>query len=325
MSIYDELGIMPSSQVATRNLKIMFWGATGTRKTETVLRNFPHVLLIDAEGNGRQCVDMPEIPEFLYAPTKDVIKAKKIIQGAADGKLKFPDGSLVETVCVDSTSVLWSVQQEVAGTLAENRAERYHRSADQATTTLQDWGKAKRPLKALYTAVNNSGIKYLVFICREKDLYKEDPNDNNKLVKVGFVWDGMKGLDYEMNLVLRFSQDNGKWQYETKKVQGGLAKLFPIGRTGKEIDFKALFDYASRIKPSAGNEEEESETAKRIAEASDKSAAKKSQADLITFANQYGITAAQLGAILKVAGFAAYDASRHQAMEQAILDHVAKQ
>ncbi len=156
MTIYDDLGITPSSQVATRNLKMMFWGATGTRKTETVLRNFPHVLLIDAEGNGRQCVDMPEIPEFLYAPTKDVLKAKKIIQAAAEGRLKLPDGAGVETVCVDSASVLWAVQQEVAGELGEKRSSK--------TITLQDWGKAKRPLKGLYTAINNSPIKYLLFI-----------------------------------------------------------------------------------------------------------------------------------------------------------------
>ncbi len=312
MSIYDDLGITPSSQVATRNVKIMFYGATGTRKTETVLRNFPHILQIDSEGNGRQCVDMPEIPEFLYAPTKDVTKAKKIIQAAAEGKLKLPDGDGVETACVDSASVFWGVQQEVAGELGARRSS--------GTVTLQDWGKAKRPLKGLYTAINNSPIKYLVFICREKDLMDEAGER-----KIGFTWDGMKGLDYEMNLVLRFSYDNGKWQYEVKKVQGGLAKLFPIGKTGKEIDFKALFDYANRIKPSAGNEEEESETAKRIAEAAEKGEAKKSQADLIIFANQYGITPAQLGAILKAAGFAAYDAAKHQAMEQAILDHVAQQ
>ncbi len=54
----DELEF--SSNVKQRNLKIMFWGDTGTRKTETVLRNFPHVFLIDTEGNSDQCIGMPE-------------------------------------------------------------------------------------------------------------------------------------------------------------------------------------------------------------------------------------------------------------------------
>jgi hypothetical protein len=325
MSIYDELGIKSSTAVTARNIKMMFYGAPGTRKTETVLRNMPHVLLIDSEGNGVQCVDMPEIPEFLYAPTKDVTKATRMVRAAAESKLKFSSGSGVETAMIDSASVFWSVQQEVAGTLAGNRAARYGKSPEEAAATLKDWGLAKRPLKALYTAVNNSPIKFLVFICREKDLYKEDEHNKDKLEKIGFTWDGMKGLDYEMNLVLRFSYDaNGKWQYEVKKVQGGLGKLFPIGKTGTKIDFPALSDYAAHLKPSEGAEENEGDVADRIAKDSE-TQPKKSQADLITFASQYGITAAQLGGILKTAGFSAYDATQHQAMEQAILDHVAQQ
>ena len=48
-----------SSEIKNRNLKIMFWGKTATRKTETILRNFPGVLLIDTEGNSDQCVGVP--------------------------------------------------------------------------------------------------------------------------------------------------------------------------------------------------------------------------------------------------------------------------
>ena len=43
--------ILSSRQVQPRHLKLLFWGDTGTRKTESILRFFPNVLLIDTEGN----------------------------------------------------------------------------------------------------------------------------------------------------------------------------------------------------------------------------------------------------------------------------------
>jgi len=189
---------------------------------------------------------------------------------------------------------------------------------------MKDWGTAKRPLKSLYTVINNSPIKFLIFICREKDLLKEDPNDSNKLIKLGSIWDGMKGLDYEMNLALHFTvDDKKKWQYEVTKVQGGLAKQFPLNSTGTKIDFPKLFEYAEHLKPSVGSEESEGDVADRIAKGEEKKI-KKTQVDLVNFAKSYDISPADLATVLKAAGFAAYEPDKHAAMEQAILDYVSK-
>ena len=114
-----------SKTVTQRNLKIMFWGDTATRKTEEVLRHFPNVFLIDAEGNSDMCADNPDIPEYLFAKTKDPRDALQVIDDIAAGKIKFDDGSPVETLCIDSWSVIWYVQQEFASTMAEKRATRY--------------------------------------------------------------------------------------------------------------------------------------------------------------------------------------------------------
>ena len=50
--ILKDLGIEFSGSVSPGGVKLMFWGDTATRKTETVVRNFPNVLLIDTEGNS---------------------------------------------------------------------------------------------------------------------------------------------------------------------------------------------------------------------------------------------------------------------------------
>src|SRR5512138_797823 len=137
--------VQRSSEITTRHLKIAFWGRTATRKTETVLRNFPHVLLIDAEGNGELCAGAKEIPEFLYLKTKDPYEVIEAIDLASKGQLKFADGSPVETVSIDSTSVLWSGQQEVAYGLARRRAEKRNMADKEQNATQGEWATAKRP------------------------------------------------------------------------------------------------------------------------------------------------------------------------------------
>ena len=90
--------ILSSKNIVNRNIKFFWFGDTGTRKTETILRYFPKVLLIDAEGNADKAADNPDIPEFLLATTKDAREILNIIDQVSKGKLKFPDGSPVLTV-----------------------------------------------------------------------------------------------------------------------------------------------------------------------------------------------------------------------------------
>ena len=113
-NLMDELGIKPSAEVIPSNIKYLFWGDTGTFKTETILRNFPNILFIDVEGNAQHCTHMKEIPPFLYVKTKDVNKVLKIIDAVAEGKLKMQDGSPIETVAIDTATILWAIQQDVA-------------------------------------------------------------------------------------------------------------------------------------------------------------------------------------------------------------------
>jgi hypothetical protein len=310
--------IVSSKKVVNRNLKIAYWGDTSTRKTEEVLRNYPHVLVIDAEGNVGMCVDNPEIPEFLLVPTKDPRDILEVIDRVSAGKIKFDDGSPVETLCIDSWTVIWSVQQEFANTMAEKRAEKWGKAGEEANATQLDWGLAKRPMAMIRNRMANSPIKYLVLICREKDLYSETSNKKEQQVKIGVQPDAVKGTMYEMNLAFHCIKGTDGWTYEVSKVQGdALGKLFPLGATGKKIPYAKLFALTSNLKPSVGSEQSETDVAaSQAAEASQPAPKKiKTYASLKEYALKLGIPEADFGQVLKSGGWSTYSPSIHDTME----------
>jgi hypothetical protein len=315
------LGIESSEDVATRHLKIMFWGATATRKTETVLRNFPGVLVIDAEGNTDQCVQNKNIPAFLRVKTTDTRKVLEIVDALAKGQIKMQDGSPVQTLCIDSVSVLWGVQQEVASSLAEQRAIRYNKEIDQAGTTPLDWVKAKRPLKMLLNRFAKTQVPYLILIAREKDLFAELPG--GELKKIGVTPNAVKDTEYDMNLGLHFSMNEGqRWGYEVTKVQGGLVDLFPLGGKGNALPLDKLFEYASILRPDAPEQDngEDESLPDRIAQTMMDDERNHTQSKLIEYATTKGFNAQSLGAILKAAGFSGFDPTRWSEMIKAIDD-----
>lgn len=313
MATYNDLGIEYSENVQTRNIKGLLWGGTGTWKTETVARNFPGLLLIDAEGNSDHLVKNPLIPPFLRVKTKDVRKIFSVFDAVIAGKVKMPDGSPIQTFCVDSISVLWSVQSEVAASLAEQRAAKYSRSADGALITLQDWGKAKRPLKSLLTRFNNAPIRYLILIAREKDLFEGEGND---LKRVGVTPDVIKGTEYEMNFCIHTGFDTDKkWFGEVTKVQGKLGTVFPFGKRLPRFPIEALLAYAQEeLHPAAGNSEDETDLAGQIAS---EDAPVKTKQRLLEIAAEKGLDGQGVKRALEGAGLT-YDVEKWDEMIKAI-------
>jgi hypothetical protein len=313
------LGIESSEDVDTRHLKIMFWGATGSRKTETVLRNFPNVLVIDAEGNTDQCVRNKNIPPFLRVKTTDTRKVLEIVDALAKGQIKMQNGQPVKTLCIDSVSVLWGVQQEVASSLAEQRAVKYNREIDQAGTTPLDWVKAKRPLKMLLNRFAKTQVPYLILIAREKDLFHELPG--GELKKIGVTFNAVKDTEYDMNLALHFLLDESrKWSYEVTKVQGGLGEIFPLGGRGATLPLEKLWEYAAALRPDKPEDDngEDETLPDRIAANIIEEERSHTQSSLIAYAQEKGFSATALGAILKAAGFKGFDPNRWKEMTEAI-------
>ena len=295
------LGIEFSQEVHPGGVKLMFWGDTATRKTETVVRNFPHILLIDTEGNSDVLLGHPEIPPFLRIKTKDVRQILDVLEAAAQGKLKFPDGSLVETVSLDSWTVLWGVQSDVASRMAENRAARYNKNVDEANITMTDWAKSKRPMKRVLNIINGSQIKYLVLVARQKDEY-ETTSGNMDAKKTGRVIpDVMKGTEYDVNLALHFTVDGGKWAFETSKVQGSLIDLFPLGKKQTAFPFEQFFARFSGLDPSKSTKmRNEDEVTREIADAE----VPHTREELIEFGKLLGLSPMDIGSALKARGLA---------------------
>ena len=308
--------VISSKKVTRRNLKIMYWGDYGTRKTEEILRNYPHIFLVDAEGNSDMCVDNPSIPEFLQLKTKDPREAIYYMEKVAAGKIKFDDGSPVETLAIDGWTVFWNVQKEFANSMAEERAEKYKKDGEKANATQLDWGLAKRPMSSMMNLMENSPFKYLVFTSREAPMY--DPKNEN--VKIGERADAVKGTGYEANLSLQFLKGNlGAWSYKVDKVQGTLSDIFPPGTIGTKIPYDKLFAYGQTIKNIAASSKSEDQIAmEQVKEVEQKSAPAKKEADLIAYATEINLDPKLIGKILGGAGFKGFDPNRWDDMTAAM-------
>lgn len=306
------MGIELSSSIKHRNLKMMFWGATATRKTETVLRNFPNVLLLDTEGNSDQCIGVPEIPDFLRFKTKNAREIMETLDKVAEGKIKFPDGRPVETVAIDSWSIVWSVAQEVAAVSAEKRAEKYHKNVDEATMTQLDWVIAKRLPKRILNRLNGTPVRYFILIGREKDLYEQK---GSELVKNGVTADVIKGTEYEMNLVLHFGFEGDKWFYQTTKVQGALSSIFPYMGKGDKFPIQDVVKYASTYEPETKRQKDDEEIADEIVKSETQP---KTYAELLEYGAGFGYDKEGIGALLKSAGFQTFKVENWDAMCAAI-------
>ena len=292
--LLKDLGIEYSGSVTPGGVKLMFWGDTATRKTEMVVRNFPNVLLIDTEGNSDVLLNHPDIPPFLRIKTKDVRQILSVLEAAAEGKLTLPNGEKVETVSLDSWTVLWGVQQDVAAKFAEKRAEKKRYSVDEANITMTDWAKSKRPMKRVLNIINGSQIKFLIIIARQKEEYEMRGTDAVKTGRV--IPDVMKGTEYDVNLALHFSMENGKWGFETSKVQGSLIDLFPLGKKQGQFPFEGFFARFDGIDPSKSTKmRNEDEVTNEIADAENPH----TREDLIQYGKDLGLSPIAIGAVLK--------------------------
>lgn len=302
-----------SENVTGRDIKVLLWGAPASRKTESILRYFPRVFLVDCEGNSGQCIGMPEIPPFLRVVTKDIYEVLQAIDDVVTGKIKFPDGSPVETLAIDGLSVLWSVRQEVGAMAAEKRAAKYNKTADEAHMTMLDWVMSKRPVKRLHARMNAVGIKFFIVTAREKVEYEEvTVQGKTELKKVGVMLDSMRGIDYEVNLALHMIQDPGKpWRCEVTKTHGALGTLFPEGTVLATFPHEAIIAHATGT-GIAGIDEV------TVAEGQLKRELAYTQKNLIEIAKQRGLETKDVATILKAAGIERFDVDQWDEMVAAI-------
>jgi hypothetical protein len=310
--------IKSSNNMEARNLKIMLWGGTGKRKTETPLRFFPDVCVFDAEGNVEQCKGMKEIPEFLYIVSKDTRRLLRLIDEITTGKLKMPNGNPVQTLVVDSETKLWSVQQEVASVLAEKRAAKWKKDPLEATTTPLDWTIAKRPLKELLNKIDGSSIKYLFIIAREKDMFEEGKGVDLK--KIGVTPDAVKGTEFEMNISFYMGGDP-EWYCKVSKVQGALGYTLPEGKVLRQFPTQILMDHTKGAV--ARTTIADDDLARQITDEIDTIGGTTSephtQGALLQYAKGLGMETKDVGPALKTAGITEFSPAKWDEMKAALL------
>lgn len=291
--------IQSSTSPLTRNLAILLWGPAASRKTETPLRYFPRPLVIDTEGKAQHAIGVPGVKEFLMVQTKDVYEILNVLDQLASGEILFPDGAPVETVSIDSGSVLWSVRQEAGSIMAEKRAaKRAHGGAvdpDAVTMTMLDWTRVKRPLKRLMTRLNNSPVKYIFVMAREKPLYEEiKSGQRTELKKVGETPDIQRGIEYEVDMAFRFRLTK-PWTCEVTRTRGLLENIMPIGTTHQEFPASELLEYAT-------GEGVDVQDEVAVAEEQVEKHEPKSRADLVEYGREKNLTNKDIAAALKQAG-----------------------
>lgn len=310
---YQKWGIEDSEKVGIRHLKFAFWGASGSRKTETVLRYFPNVLLIDTEGNSDQCLKDPEIPRFIRVKTKDPRKALEIMEAAARGQITMPNGEPVKTISIDSGSLLWAIQQDAFVNVAENRSRKYNKSAEEANMTMSDWTKAKRPLRSIMTAFNGSPIPFLVMILREKDLWRD--KGGGEMEKAGVTYDFIKNIEYEFSAFLHFKKEGG-WSMEVDSVKGMLRNILPLGKNLKTFPIQEILEYAQSLQTSGSPEEEDDhQLAESIAKGEEAGQYPRTSQGLLKYAREIkNMSPSEVGQVLKAGGITGFDSVKWNQM-----------
>jgi hypothetical protein len=189
------------------------------------------------------------------------------VDAVAAGQYRFPDGRPVQTLALDSVTVLWTIRKDARALVAEQRSARWGKSPEDATMTQLDWSMAKRPLVRLNTRLANCPIKYVIYTARLQDKYREDPKNRDRIVKVGEVPEAIRGLEYEMNLVLRlrYAEEGGAWECVVGKVQGALGKTLPPGKVLKTFPSKAILQYTGHLSGEPGREQDETRLAEESA------------------------------------------------------------
>jgi|GEM_PF-4447145 len=234
--------IVSDEEVKLRNVKILVWGGSGTRKTEMAVRFLPDPLVIDSEFNARHVKDMPGVPDFQLVETGEVEVAMEVVRDAIAGRLKAKSGSKVQTVSIDSIAKLKEIKTDAQMVAKDKKAQssNYY-DPDKVMLTLQDRGKISAPLKRLIGMVAMAGVPWFVVVAREKNVWTEvpDPGNPNKLVLTKtdeVIPDGINNK-YEFNLIFHFSGLGKDWRCTVDKTQGAIGTIFPVGSVLNEKQF----------------------------------------------------------------------------------------
>jgi hypothetical protein len=134
---------------------------------------------------------------------------------------------------------------------------------------------------------------------------------------VGVVPDCIKGTEYDFNLVLHLGHDGDKkWFAEVTKVQGGLGKVFPIGKRFTKFPISEIASYANALGPiSPRKEKGEEQIAGEIA---GEEGEEHTFANLIAYAEKLGFTKDAVPALLKAHGYSSFTPEKYLELKEVL-------
>jgi hypothetical protein len=225
-----------------RPLRVLVYGASKNGKSHFVATaaDIGPLFWIDTE-HGSDFYNAERAHGFKVKKTSDVDFAIQAIR-AADAEARNGSGP-TPIVAIDSFSSTWYDQKEVAEKLTVS----FGRSKNAQTSSrasFRAWGPAKRPLQALYNAIQGT-VCHVIITARAKEDFVVDDSGAPK-ESLGLVPDMEKNLPYAVDIVLEVRHTTDGFEAivrgtRTPQEEGwGRGKPLPIGTRFRNPKFADL-------------------------------------------------------------------------------------
>ena len=204
------MGLLQRPKKEKRGIKILIYGGTGVGKSVFAL-SFPKNAILDTEDGHAHYTDNPNMAFRLISTS-----AKEIESAIDEIMLDYVDE--VDTVTMDSETKMYENLQHSALVVVERRARENGRNAFAEGLSPKEWGKIKLIHKRIMSKlIELSGKgKNIVVVAQSAD---EKKKVGEEFIKIGEKPNGIKGLEYDFDIVLRLEYDK-----ETDKRYGIIEK-----------------------------------------------------------------------------------------------------
>lgn len=209
-------------------LKFLIYGATGTGKTWFAL-SFPEIVGIDTEDGWARYINKPIGKNIKHILTSSSATDLEDALDEIDEELV----DNIKTFVLDSYTKIYENQQFALQNLAERRARRKGGDVEDTGMSVRDWGKLKlntKKIQATQLMLASKGVN-IVNVAQEADI-KEKKGDT--FITVGYKPDSSKGIEYDYDVVLRFTAEDDKknktvnYKAEVLKDRTGTFKKYDI-------------------------------------------------------------------------------------------------
>jgi len=237
------MGLFSKPRMEKRGIKILVYGGTGVGKSWFAL-TFPRVAVIDTEDGTSMYQDNPNMVQRLV--TTSAVDIEDAIVELKDDLINEFD-----TVVVDSETKMYENLQHSALVVVERRARKSGRDAFSEGLSLKEWGK----IKLIHKRINSRLIelagygKNVIMITQLSD---EKQKMGDEFVKIGEKPNGIKGIEYDFDIVMKIYIDK-----DTNQRYGVIEKdrtsTYQIGDIVENPSFdnwKHIYDNSQKLESS---------------------------------------------------------------------------